>query len=68
MTAPESKLEMVQRHVRQGEAHVAKQHEIIAKLHALGRPVDVAERLLESFEYSLDEHRAHLARIIAWSG
>jgi len=63
MAGSETTLEMVRRHVRQGECHVERQHAIIAALSAGGHPVDMATMLLGEFEATLREHRAHLARL-----
>ena len=63
MAGAETDFEMVLRHVREGEACVARQREIIAELAAGGHPTDMAETLLAQFETILLEHKAHLARI-----
>ena len=63
MDAPETELEMVRRHVRQGKTHLASQCAIIARLKALHLPTEVAEALLDCFEDSQRQHLAHLARI-----
>jgi DNA-binding transcriptional MerR regulator len=62
MSAAETKLEMLRRHVRQGEEHIAKQHAIIARLKARGLPIEEAKRLLATFEDLQRQHEAHLAR------
>ena len=59
----ETDLEMVRRHVRQGAAHVVRQFQLVAKLRADGRPTEVAEQLLATFEESQRQHEAHLARL-----
>lgn len=46
MAQGETELEMVQRHVYQGHARVARQHRIIAKLRADNRPTQLAEETL----------------------
>ena len=63
MWRKETELEMVRRHVRQGAAGVTRQFQLMAKLRANGRPVEVAEQLLASFEESQWQHEAHLARL-----
>lgn len=59
----ETKLEMAERYVREGEYHVARQREIIAHLTEHGRSTELAERLLLNLEDLLTLHRGHLARI-----
>jgi len=63
MADKETELEMVQRHVREGEAHVERQREIVAELRARGDRTDLAVALLAEFEDMLRQHRAHLARV-----
>jgi hypothetical protein len=63
MVARETELEKVRRHVREGEARVARQREIVARL-----PTDTdihhsAEAFLRTLEDVLWHHQAHLARI-----
>ena len=52
----ETELEMVERHVRDGENRVSRQHEIIAQLRDEGRNTDLSE----TFEATLVLHRQHL--------
>jgi hypothetical protein len=61
----ETELQMVQRHVREGEAHVQRQREIVTKMRERGAPTDIAVTLLEAFQDTLRQHRAHLGRIEA---
>ena len=65
MTDDETELEMVQRHVREGEAHVERQREIVVELREQGHPTDMAVTLLAEFEDLLRQHKAHLIRIEA---
>lgn len=65
MVTGETELDMVRRHVRQGERHVREQHVRIARLKELGNATIVAEDLLEEMLMVLDEHRLHLARLLA---
>ena len=63
MSAAESEREMVQRHVREGEGHVARQRELVAELRERGDPAEMAVALLAEFEDLLGLHRAHLSRL-----
>jgi hypothetical protein len=63
MGATETDLEMVQRHVREGEAHLANQRALIARLKVLELPTEEAEALLDTFEDMQRQHKAHLSRI-----
>lgn len=65
MTTGESPIEMVRRHVRQGERQVAEQRALLADLQRRGRPTEMAEQLLANFESIQAEHMAHLARLEA---
>ena len=58
-----TELLMVQRHVGQGEAHVRRQHGIVAKMLSLGASTDMADGLLKQFQNTLHQHKAHLARL-----
>jgi len=64
MVLGETELEMVLRHVRQGEEAVARQRELIAGLLASGHPTNQAEELLAVFEDNLRNHRAQLAPLL----
>jgi hypothetical protein len=64
----ETPKEMVSRHVRQGENHVTRQREIVAELDAGGHKTELANTLLDEFEHTLAEHKAHLARLIDEEG
>ncbi|MDP3491886.1 MAG: hypothetical protein Q8R82_02140 [Hyphomonadaceae bacterium] len=59
----ETELEMVQRHVREGAAHVIRQTELVAKLELDGHDATAAQSLLSTFEEMQAEHLAHLDRI-----
>ena len=63
--AGEGNLEMVRRHIREGETHIARQREIVAQWARAGRDIDTPETVLAQFESIQDVHLAHLARIIA---
>jgi ATP-dependent protease HslVU (ClpYQ) peptidase subunit len=61
----ETELQMVQRHVREGEAHVQRQREVVTKMWERGAPTDIAVTLLEAFQDTLRQHKAHLVRLEA---
>ena len=65
MAKGETELQMVQRHVREGEAYVQRQREIVTKMWELGAPTDIAVTLLEAFQDALRLHKAHLVRLEA---
>jgi hypothetical protein len=52
-------LEMVNKHIAQGERHIVQQEELITRLRSKGLPTDQAEELLAEFEATLHEHRSH---------
>jgi hypothetical protein len=64
----ESELDMAERHVREAEAHICRQKEIIDELRRDGHPTEAAENLLRVFEVTLESHRQGLARIKAELG
>ena len=64
MTTAEAELEMVQRHVRQGERHVSRQLEIIADMQFRKQPTGSAENLLFNFDRSLRAHKANLEQLV----
>ena len=63
MAKGETELQMVRRHVREGEAHVQRQREFITEMWERGGPTDIAVTLLEAFQDTLRQHKAHLARL-----
>jgi hypothetical protein len=52
-------LQMVDDHIIQGERHVTRQEELIARLRSHGLPSADAELLLDEFKATLAQHRAH---------
>lgn len=64
----ETELQMVQRHVSEGRAHVERQRRIVAEMRDRGEPVELALTLLAQFEDLLRQHEAHLTRIVATPG
>jgi hypothetical protein len=56
----ETELEMAQRHVRQGEARVAAQRELVEELRRDGHDMTQAEKLLVTFQTTLASHRRAL--------
>ena len=65
MVKGETEQQMVQRHVREGEAHVQRQREIVTEMWERGAATDMAVSLLEQFQDTLLLHKAHLVRIEA---
>ena len=63
MGAEETDLEMVQRHVREGEGHLANQRALIARLKTSGLPTDEAEAVLDVFKEVQRHHEAHCRRL-----
>lgn len=61
----ETELEMVLRHIREGQAHLDRQREIVAEMERRGTATEEARELLRTFEHTQALHRAHLARIKA---
>ena len=68
MAGHETELEMVRRHIREGEAHVTRQREIVAVLLDGSNLRQLAEALLLGLEESLWLHHVHLARLEATGG
>jgi hypothetical protein len=60
----ERTLEMVQRHVAEGERIIERQRRLIARMDTLGRDVSRSEELLRSFEESQRLHIADRDRLI----
>lgn len=63
MERGETELEMVRRHVREGERIVVNQRALIDRLKASDRPIDEAEILLANFQAVQRQHEEHLSRI-----
>lgn len=57
-------LQMVDDHIALGERHVLRQRELLAWLQSKGHPTEIAEDLLEEFESTLEQHRAHRAQMV----
>ena len=64
MQIDESELEMVERHIREGEEHLASQRKIVASLSSESGFLEAAHELLRLFEEILEQHREHLARLL----
>jgi hypothetical protein len=60
----ETDIEMVRRHIRKAEKHVVRQREIVANLPPNSDLAKTAQRLLIVFEENLENHQAHLARLL----
>ncbi len=52
-------LELVDRHIAQGERHIIAQEALISRLQSRGLPTDKAELLLRRFQETLREHHEH---------
>ena len=59
----EAELELVRRHVAEGDRHVQQQLALIARLERLGLDTLTAQELLADFERTLDLHKAHQERL-----
>lgn len=59
----ESELEMVSRHISQGDVTLSRQRALVQRLRDAGHDANQAEHLLAEFEMLQAEHVAHLARI-----
>jgi hypothetical protein len=62
---PETELEVARRHVAEGERHVAIQQDILRRMQAGTRDLDMAEATLVQFEHTLTAYRIQLARLEA---
>lgn len=60
---PETELEMVRRHVRDGENVVARQFALVQALQNGGHDSRAAEELLAMFRWTLASHYEHLSRL-----
>ena len=60
----ETLVAMARRHVREGNAHIKKQRDIIARLAESDLPTEEAQHLLTLFEANQAEHQRHLNQII----
>ncbi|EJC75588.1 hypothetical protein Rleg10DRAFT_5778 [Rhizobium leguminosarum bv. trifolii WSM2012] len=59
----ETPVEMVARHILEGERHLAGQIALLERLRRKGLPTEVAEELLERFYLSQAQHEEHRRRI-----
>jgi hypothetical protein len=64
MNMAETDLQMVQRHVAEGERHIVQQEELISRLEIDELPTQAAKELLSTFRMTLASHRDHLNRIV----
>ena len=60
-------VQMVERHILQGEEHVRRQTELIDRLRSKGLPTGAAEEWLAQFEDMLQQHWDHRALMIETS-
>ena len=65
MAMPETEMEMVCRHVEQGERHVREEQVRLARLREIGGAADTAEDILELMISLLADHRLHLKRLLS---
>ena len=56
-------LDMADRHIAEGECHIAQQEGIVTRLRALSLPAESAEKLLGLYNSIMVEHRIHRAAI-----
>jgi predicted transcriptional regulator len=63
MKCSETDIEMVRRHIHEGEVTLARQRITLARLSEKGLPTESAYELLRLFEHLQSEHRAHLDRL-----
>lgn len=61
----EFELQLAQQHVREAEAHVERQIQIVGQLQRDGHPTLEAEQLLKVFEETLESQRAGLKELQA---
>jgi hypothetical protein len=61
MHAGETHLQMVERHVRDAEGHVARQRRVVERLAREGQSTRLAVDLLVEFHRALRNHRDELA-------
>ncbi|RWF64945.1 MAG: hypothetical protein EOS47_12670 [Mesorhizobium sp.] len=64
MVIPETRLEMLERHVLLGERHIERQREIVTEVRHRGYRTDLAEELLSLFEQMQLLHVAHRDRLL----
>jgi hypothetical protein len=63
VNSPEDALAQAERHVREGEACIARQIALIEKLDRNGHDTDTARDLLDTFQIVLQTWRGDLVRI-----
>ena len=60
---PQDEHDMAERHVRQGQHHIAAQRRIIVRLGALGADTRLAEDVLANLKSTQRMHLAQLTRV-----
>lgn len=65
MSAAETELEMVRRHIKEGAGHLTKQRALIVRLRDAGFATAEAEALLVTLERSQRQHEDHFARFMS---
>ncbi|TIQ36229.1 MAG: hypothetical protein E5X48_10565 [Mesorhizobium sp.] len=63
MRGYEDELQQVERHVREGRKHIARQYQIIAEFKSKGFPTDDAEEMLNTLVDLQRQHEEHLAYV-----
>ena len=58
-------VEMADRHIAEGECHIARQEELVSRLGIQGHSTREAEKLLALLNSTQVEHHVHRAAIVA---
>jgi hypothetical protein len=66
VTSAETELEMVRRHLSEGEAIIDRQTILISELSEAGKDSKEAQAVLSTFLITQSLHREHLARLMVW--
>jgi hypothetical protein len=59
---PPGEIDAIRRNIFAAERHVVRQRQIVARMRTRGENAALAEHILDVFETTLTEHRAHLAQ------
>lgn len=66
MASAETEIEMVKRHLSEGEEIIDRQTILISELSEAGKDSKEAQAVLRTFLITQSLHREHLARLMAW--